>query len=242
MKIGKRPNREIAVLGPHLGSAFSGFLFRGTTFLHAPVADILWGFTFEARPGHGKSKWLHAFGMPLAIPREYVVLSFGSRIPNGLSRGHDAYPVSFETEQDVIATARVMETEGLEVLSRWSTVSAFRQSLAKPKPVFSIHEGHAAAVLAASAGDLAEAARHILECKAYIKAYESHDLSEMRRYNSLAKVDSELRPWAKGVLESMMPLLEPCVAGDQAGVRALLSQWRAHTISHLGIEDICLPD
>lgn len=240
MSIGKRPHKDIARLRPFLSEDFSDFVLRGTMLLHAPIEDILWGFHFDARPGHGKTRWLHAFAMPLLVPKDYVSLEFGDRVPNGRSRGHDAYPIDLETSVDLIETNQVMQTEGLEVLSNWNSVSAFRLSLEKPSLTAFMHNRQAAAVLAARQGEYAEAARIIRECESYVGAFESRDIDAMRRFKPSANENSELRAWEKDVLVRTSPLLEPCIRCDHEAAQALLDEWRSYTISKLGIEDLCV--
>lgn len=241
MSIGKRPIKDIARLRPYLSDHFSDFVFRGTTLLHAPVEDVLYGFHFDARPGHGKTRWLHAFGLPLAVPQNHLSLGFGRRIPDGMSRGHDAFPVDLETAVDLIETCRVMDTEGLAVLSKWNSIPIFRQSLKESIRGFAWHYHQSLAVLAASQKDYAEAVSYIRECEAYMAAFEARDLEAIRRFTTSVNVDMmEIWPWEREIFNDVMRLLEPCLREDEEATLSLLNEWRAYTISKLGIEDLCV--
>jgi DNA-binding GntR family transcriptional regulator len=206
------------------------------------VGDILWGFHFDARPGQENSRWLHAFGLLLLARLDHLILSYGRRIPDGRSRGHDAYPVGLGTSEELAEIAKVMETEGLTELANWNSVASFRQSLAAPNLDFHIYSRKAAAALAARQGDFGDALQIIAECESYIKAYEEKDLASMLLFSSYATEDSELGQWVRPTFEELLRLRERCLSGDTNAIQSLLNEWRSHTISQLGIEDICLTE
>ena len=240
MSLGKRPNKDVARLLPYLGEPFDGFVLRGVALVCAPAAEILYGFHFDPRPGHGLSRWMHAFALPLSVPTDHLSLSFGCRVPLG-RENRSAPPVDLGTEAELRETARAMETDGASELAKWSTVEAFRRTLSQPRAMFNSHRSEATAVLAAREGDFHAAVVEVSVFETYIHAIDSGDLQAMRVYYDRENVKATpVDDWQWQMLARLRDLRERCVRNDPKAVRALLDGWRAHTIAKLGIEAICL--
>jgi hypothetical protein len=116
MAIGKQPNRRLLPFYNRLGAEFDHFARRGTTLLYMPNRHMIAGFSFQPVSYDPDLRYLYYFVQTLFKPIDYIVLSYGSRIPD-----EGPVPIAGTTEE-LAVTICAMRTEGLKNLAELSSL------------------------------------------------------------------------------------------------------------------------
>jgi hypothetical protein len=225
--LSRHPNAKLRPLLKRLGSEFDNFRLRGTSLIHVPVDQILYGFNFYPLTGKPEVRWLQPFGVPLYVPHEFVPLSHGQRIPKRNNPfGYDWVYLDGATEPGLDAVD-VMKEVGLVQLRRFQTVENFLYYLEYQAPL----KDRGYYYQFDLAGSLAFLSRY-KEALAALDALESQ-LNDWWNTPGATRKDCEDR-----IMTQALHLKSLLARGDRGRVVEQLARWRRENVERFAIEDI----
>jgi hypothetical protein len=228
MGIGKTPNRDLLPFYRRLGPEFDDFARRGTMLIHKPVGQLLGGFHFD--PHYKSARWLYFFVDPLYIPKGFMALSWGWRLPKPPPRRSDGPVLVAGSDEQVEETIRVMRDEGLANLMPILELDGFYEFVRGRPNRLGITE-ETLAFTATLLGDAERALTHInegiisLQMSGFWPALGEETVPDETSY------DVERRNrllWLRDILRD----------GDVQGAVRQLGVWREEVIDRENIRDL----
>lgn len=186
----------------------SNFAIRGSLVVMTPMTHTLRGLCFEGSDYDARSFYVSYFFLPLFIPRDYLVLTFGERIR--CAQGGDRWNLDDVGVDSALRTAIV--ERAVPFLSTIRTIQDMIAQLVPYADRRNVHAREAIAYAFARIGD--QRARAAIQ-----------DLER--------SLDCRIA-WQAAMAGRAQTLLEMLRLGP-AAVQEQLNQWQAHTISRLAL-------
>lgn len=231
MGIGRAPNKRLSPFYRRLGPEFDQFARRGTTLVHRPVTNLIVAFHFDPTVLGTDLRWLHYFVDPLYIPKDYLALSFGRRIPQNPNSGLEAFPVSIDVqdEQKVQATICSMTEVGLPCLSQMMTLEGFFDYLnAWGKDSTRVFRPWWFEALAYTAVLLAKPASALESLKGALNFYR----------DTYGEDPNTMQPWQHEQIARIRLIENLLTRGQMIDAIKQLEVWEQFSISALGLRDL----
>ncbi len=227
--VSKTPNRELVPFFRRLGTDFDSFARRGTSLIWRPIDQFLFGFSFYPKEGDPRCRWVQPFGFPLYVPRDWVPLSYGERIPQDPLSGLKylwVYVYDSHVEPELDAET-IMRAIGMPMLDRFRSVEAFQLFLenypgSKRDSYYYLDK----AATDAYVGDFNQCLRSVSLLREHLE-YWRQKLG-----------DDLLRDYEYAQLDAAAKLEVIATNGDGKAMERQLHQWRQENLDRLKIRDI----
>jgi len=181
--------------------------------VRVPTGDVLCGVLFDSSAFSKEAFYIHIFVQPLYVPAEYLVLTFGERVPGVWE--HKASNV------DILAprVLKAIQDQARPFHERFSTAESFYRNAERTFPTENIHLQQALVLTAIYLGRKRDAQRHFDALRLLIE-----------------KSDPKI-PWPRAVLAETETFVSEATADPNAAHRHL-REVRLSTLKNLRLDDL----